>query len=460
MIRVNPRPFRTMLFRMAIGYAVLFVVSVTALFGFLYWNTAIFVDEQTEETIQAEITGLAEHYRQAGLLGLRDVISERSKGQRLSLYLLTDPMRRPIAGNLDQWPVAETLPGGWISFAYERQFSASIKQHQARARHLVLAGGFNLLVGQDVQDQIRFERRLRLSLVWVGAFALLIGLSGGLALSRNWLRHVDAVNRTARDIMAGDLSRRVPVRGADDELDRLAKNLNDMLDRIEALMLSLRQVTDNIAHDLRSPLNRLRGRLEVALMTDDDCDAYRQALSDTVKDADQLLQTFNALLLIGEAEAGLDRHAIGEIDLSARVADLIELFEPAADDAGLALAAEIAPEITLVGNLELLSQAFVNLLDNAIKYTPSGGRIGVKLGRETDGAVFLAVADSGPGIPASDREHVLERFVRLESCRSSPGSGLGLSLVKAVAKMHKAELALGDNLPGLIVTLRFPAQRN
>ena len=445
---------------MAIGYAVLFVVSVTALFGFLYWNTAIFVDEQTEETIQAEITGLAEHYRQAGLLGLRDVISERSKGQRLSLYLLTDPMRRPIAGNLDQWPVAETLPGGWISFAYERQFSASIKQHQARARHLVLAGGFNLLVGQDVQDQIRFERRLRLSLVWVGAFALLIGLSGGLALSRNWLRHVDAVNRTARDIMAGDLSRRVPVRGADDELDRLAKNLNDMLDRIEALMLSLRQVTDNIAHDLRSPLNRLRGRLEVALMTDDDCDAYRQALSDTVKDADQLLQTFNALLLIGEAEAGLDRHAIGEIDLSARVADLIELFEPAADDAGLALAAEIAPEITLVGNLELLSQAFVNLLDNAIKYTPSGGRIGVKLGRETDGAVFLAVADSGPGIPASDREHVLERFVRLESCRSSPGSGLGLSLVKAVAKMHKAELALGDNLPGLIVTLRFPAQRN
>jgi len=449
-----------MLFRMAIGYAVLFVVSVTALFGFLYWNTAIFVDEQTEETIQAEITGLAEHYRQAGLLGLRDVISERSKGQRLSLYLLTDPVRRPIAGNLDHWPVAETLPGGWISFAYERQFSASIKQHQARARHLVLAGGFNLLVGQDVQDQIRFERRLRLSLVWVGAFALLIGLSGGLALSRNWLRHVDAVNRTARDIMAGDLSRRVPVRGADDELDRLAKNLNDMLDRIEALMLSLRQVTDNIAHDLRSPLNRLRGRLEVALMADDDCDAYRQALSDTVKDADQLLQTFNALLLIGEAEAGLDRHVIGEIDLSARVADLIELFEPAAEDAGLALAAEIAPEIKLVGNLELLSQAFVNLLDNAIKYTPSGGRIAVKLGREADGAVSLAVADSGPGIPASDREHVLERFVRLESCRSSPGSGLGLSLVKAVAKMHKAELALGDNLPGLIVTLRFPAQRN
>ncbi len=456
MIRFNTRLLQTSLFRMALGYAVLFVVSVTALFGFLYWNTAVFVEQQTQETIEAEITGLAEHYRQAGLLGLRDVILERSQGQRMSLYLLTDPLRTPIAGNLDQWPNVETREGGWVEFVYARDIGKSPSAHLARARHIVLAGGFNLLVGQDVQDQIRFERRLRLSLMWVGALALVLGLSGGLILSRNWLRRVETVNRTARDIMAGDLGRRMPVRGADDELDRLARNLNEMLDRIEALMLGLRQVTDNIAHDLRSPLNRLRGRLEVALMSDPEREEYRQVLAATVKDADQLLQTFNALLLIGEAEAGLDRHALSEVDLSARVTDLVDLYEPAAEEAGVELTSDIRPNIRLRGNPELLSQAFVNLLDNAIKYTPKAGCISLALSKADDGAVTFSVADSGPGIPEEDRARVLDRFVRLESSRSSPGSGLGLSLVHAVAKMHRAELILGDNAPGLVVTLRFP----
>ncbi|MGJ3258459.1 MAG: sensor histidine kinase [Rhodospirillales bacterium] len=451
---VSGRLIRTSWFRMAIGYAVLSLASVTMLFALLYWNTAVFVAEQTEETIEVEITGLAEHYRQAGLFGLTEVIQERSQGQRLSLYLLTDPNRGPIAGNLNSWP-AETQPGEWIDFDYQRQIGSRMVEHRAHARHLVLPGGFHLLVGYDVQDQVRLEQRMRQSMIWIGALALALGLGGGLLMARHWLRRVDSVNKTAGEIMDGDMSRRVPVSGTDDELDRLARNLNDMLDRIEALMTGLRQVTDNIAHDLRSPLNRLRARLEVTLMSDEDKETYRDALTETMAETDELLKTFNALLLIGEAESGLDRSKLDTVDLTARIADVVELYEPAAEEAGLVLEADIAWDLNVRGNPNLISQAVVNLLDNALKYTPEGGTVHVRAGR-LDGRPYIEVSDSGDGIPEAERERVLDRFVRLESSRSTPGSGLGLSLVAAVAKLHGADLKLGDNEPGLRVRLEFP----
>jgi len=439
---------------MALGYAVLSIVSVTMLFALLYWNTAIFVAEQTEETIEAEITGLAEHYRQAGLFGLTEVIQERAQGQRLSLYLLTDPNRRPIAGNLNSWP-AETQPGTWIDFDYQRPVGSRMVEHRAHARHLVLPGGFHLLVGYDVQDQVRLERRMRQSMIWIGALALVLGLGGGLLMARHWLSRVDSVNKTLSEIMDGDMSRRVPVSGTNDELDRLARNLNDMLNRIEALMTGLRQVTDNIAHDLRSPLNRLRTRLDVTLMADQDKEAYREALSQTVVETDELLKTFNALLLIGEAESGLDWSNLEWVDLTSRLGDVVELYEPAAEDAGLSLDAHIAEGLGVRGNPNLISQAVVNVLDNALKYTPKGGRVCVEAGIENE-RPYVLVSDTGPGIPAEERDRVLDRFVRLEGSRSTPGSGLGLSLVAAVAKLHQASLTLGDNKPGLIVRLDFP----
>jgi len=451
---INARLLRTSWFRMALGYAVLSIFSVSMLFALLYWNTAVFVAEQTEETIEAEITGLAEHYRQAGLFGLTEVIQERAQGQRLSLYLLTDPNRRPIAGNLNSWP-ADTLPGEWLDFDYQRPIGSRLAEHRAHARHLVLPGGFHLLVGYDVQDQVRLERRMRQSMIWIGALALVLGLGGGLLMARHWLSRVDSVNKTAGEIMEGDMSRRVPVSGTDDELDRLARNLNDMLDRIEALMTGLRQVTDNIAHDLRSPLNRLRTRLEVTLMADQDKQAYREALSQTMDETDELLKTFNALLLIGEAESGLDRSKLEWVDLSTRLADVMELYEPAADEAGLTLQAEIAPGLGVRGNPNLISQAVVNLLDNALKYTPKGGTVRIEAGTD-DGRCYVSVSDSGPGIPVDQHERVLDRFVRLEGSRSTPGSGLGLALVAAVAKLHQADLTLGDNDPGLIVRIDFP----
>lgn len=441
---------------MAVGYAILLIVSVSVLFALLYWNTAVFVAEQTEETIEVEIGGLAEHYRQTGLLGLTEVIQERSQGQRLSLYLLTDPTRRPIAGNLNGWP-GGSQPGAWIDFDYQRPVGSKTVEHRAHARHLVLPGGFHLLVGYDVQDQVRLEHRMRVSMIWIGALALVLGLGGGLLMARHWLRRIDAMNRTAGEIMEGDMSRRVSVRGTDDELDRLARNLNDMLDRIEALMAGLRQVTDNIAHDLRSPLNRLRSRLEVTMMEDPEKEGYRRAIDDTIGEADELLKTFNALLLIGEAEAGLDRSKLEHVDLSERLADVVELYEPAAEEAGLHLQTAITPSLCARGNPNLISQAVVNLLDNALKYTPSGGIVRVALSATDDGRAVIEVSDSGPGIPEAERNHVLDRFVRLEGSRSTPGSGLGLSLVAAAAKLHSAVLELSDNGPGLCVRMTFPA---
>jgi signal transduction histidine kinase len=452
---INARLLRTSWFRMAIGYAFLLIISVTMLFALLYWNTAVFVAEQTEETIEVEITGLAEHYRQAGLFGLTEVIQERSKGQRLSLYLLTDPNRRPIAGNLTSWP-ADTQPGEWLDFDYQRPVGEAMSEHRARARHLSLPGGFHLLVGFDVQDQVRLERRMRVSMIWIGALALVFGLGGGLLMARHWLSRVDSVNRTVGDIMGGDMTRRVPLSGTNDELDRLARNLNSMLDRIVALMNGLRQVTDNIAHDLRSPLNRLRTRLDVTLMQDADKQSYREALVQTMRETDDLLKTFNALLLIGEAESGLDRSRLEWVDLSVCLGDVVELYEPAAEESGLTMVSDIKPGLGVRGNPNLISQAIVNLLDNALKYTPENGSVRITAGLGDGGAPYVVVADSGPGIPDEDRERVLDRFVRLEGSRSSPGSGLGLSLVAAVAKLHQAVLSLDDNHPGLIVRLQFP----
>mgnify|MGYP003624208467 CR=1 FL=1 len=453
---ISLRLIRTSWFRMAAAYALLSLLSVGVLFGLLYWNTAIFVAQQTEETIEAELTGLAEHYRQAGLAGLTDVIRERAQGQRLSLYLLTDPSRRRIAGNLNTWPI-QSLPGDWVDFDYRRPVGDRMVEHRAHGRHLVLPGGFNLLVGYDVQDQVRLEHRMRTSMVWIGALALLLALGSGLMMARHWLRSVDNVNKTAGEIMQGDMSRRVPVRGTDDELDRLARNLNAMLDRIEGLMTGLRQVTDNIAHDLRSPLNRLRSRLEVTLMDNPEKEVYREALGDTMREVDDLLKTFNALLLIGEAEAGLEKSSLEHVDLSQRLADVAELYEPAAEAEGLDLKIEIADGLFVRGNPSLISQAFVNLLDNALKYAPSGGTVSIKAGRGEHDAPWVVVADTGPGIPEVDRQRVLDRFVRLEGSRSTPGSGLGLALVSAVAKLHGACLELDDNKPGLIVRLGFPA---
>ena len=450
-----PSILRTQAYRIVLIYVAVFAVSVTALIAFTYWNTKRALDAQTDQIIEAEITGLSEQYQQLGLRGLADVVISRSAHGGPGLYLLANHDKQPIVGNLDAWPASVTLPGNFVEFDYQRRIENRLDTRRARGRVFVLAGGFNLLVAQDVHERYQTEQLFTTTLPWTVGLMLLLGLGGGALMSRNMLRRLDSINRTSGEIIAGDLSRRVPIGEAHDEFDALAENLNAMLDRNERLMKGVREVTDSVAHDLRTPLNRLRNRLETTLRHLGPSSRETAEIEAAVAETDQLIATFNALLLIAEADAGVTRGEMTEIDLAPIAADMAELYEPLAEEKGVGL--EIAPSgATMIdGNRSLISQALANLVDNAIKYTPSGGKVLVTASQTPLGAE-LRVSDTGPGITAAERARVVERFVRLEASRNSPGTGLGLSLVAAVARLHDAKLILEDNAPGLRAIIRFP----
>ncbi len=452
--------FRSTTFRLALIYLGLFGVSVMAVLGFVYYQTVIYADQQTDETIDAEITGLAEQWRQRGLAGLVAVIAERSGTERGSnmLYLLTDSHQRPLAGNLDHWPDATIGPDGWMRFPLQPIGGQPNRGHIARATSFLLAGGYQLLVGRDLWERSQFRQRMVTALGWSVGLTLLLGLTGGLIMSRRLLARLEAINRASDQVTAGELGRRIPVRGSGDEFDRLAQTLNSMLDRIEHLMAGIRQVSDNIAHDLRSPLGRLRSRLEMAMRTPDRLPApYRDVLQESIADADQLLATFNALLDIAEAEAGSLRAEMAPLDLGDLLHGLVDLYEPVADEKQISLSiATLNGPFPVRGNRHLLSRAMANLIENALKYTPAPGRITVTLGASR-GGFSVTIADSGPGIPESARQIVFDRFVRLEHSRTSPGNGLGLSLARAVIQLHGGTILLEDNEPGLRVVVSLPA---
>lgn len=457
---------RTSTFRLAVIYLALFAASAITVLAYVYWNTAGFLGRQTDEAVQAEITGLAEQYAQGGLPLLVHTVIQRSRDPGQSIYLVLDPAGRVLAGTLDGKPNVRPGPDGWFDFDYRRKtIDGSLEVKAARARAFYLPEGYYLLVGRDVQERREIEALITNSLVWAIVLTVALGLVGGLFMSRNMLARVDDINQTSRDIMQGDLSQRLPIAGSGDELDQLAGNLNEMLDQIEALMTGMRQVTDNIAHDLRSPLNRLRNRLEVTLMHDSSPEDYRMALERTIAEADQLLGTFNALLMIARAEAGALRESMTWVDPATVVQDVAELYEPVAEENDLTLRIEAQEGMSIRGNRELLSQAVANLLDNAVKHgrpvspESEGAAITVTVATDPEKpgrGVVVSVADHGAGIPEAERSHVLERFVRLEASRNTPGSGLGLSLVAAVARLHGGRVTLGDNAPGLVVALHLP----
>ena len=447
---------RTQAFRIVLIYLALFALSATALVGFVYWNTARILDQQTDETIGVEVTGLVEQYQRQGLTGLTDVIIRRSIRGGQGLYLLAARDRKAIAGNLDGWPQVEFEPGGagFVEFNYERRIANDSELRRARGKIFKLPQGLFLLVARDVHERHQIETLFTTLLPWSVGLMIAMGLAGGLFVSRRFLARLDVINRTSRDIIGGDLSKRVPMTRAGDEFDDLAGHLNRMLDRIERLLRGMREVSDNVAHDLRSPLNRLRARLEHAHRNEpSDTEAARD-IEAAISETDNLMSTFNSLLLIAEAEAGSVRETMEEFDLRDIIVDIGDLYAPVAEEKGLRLEVRAASGAVIRGNRNLVSQALANLVDNAIKYTPQGGSISVSLEHGALGPAIV-VADSGPGIPAADRPRVTERFVRLESSRHSPGTGLGLSLVAAVARLHDAEFELQDNAPGLRAGLRF-----
>lgn len=457
---LDARLLRTTTFRVALVYLGLFLLSVSLILGLVHGMTAGLLDRQTEETIEAELDGLEEQYARRGLPGLVQILRERSSAPRTpAIYLLTDRGLRPIAGNLASWPEAARADG-WIAFEVADPESGGAQP--ARAAVLTLPDGGRLLVGRDLGERERVRERTAEALLWALGLTLGLGVLGAVAISRNFVRRIETINRTTRQIMSGELHRRIPAAGGGDELDRLAGNLNGMLDRIERLMAGMRHVSEGVAHDLRTPLSRLRARLELGLVGSQDLDAARGAMQDALAEADRLLATFQALLSIAEAEAGYRQTPLAPVDLAEVARTAIDLYEPLAEEKGVALEADLPAGVAVRGHEQLLAQAAVNLLDNAVKYTPGGGRIRVSVRVSGEGEPVLEVADSGPGIPPEDRERALARFVRLERSRTTPGNGLGLSLVDAVARLHSAGLAMGEGGPaaaggpGLRVSLRFP----
>jgi signal transduction histidine kinase len=454
---------RATAFRLTLVYLLVFALFAAFLLGYFALNTRRLITEEITSTVDAEIAGLSEQYNQGGIRRLVFVIETRSRRPGSSLYLVTTPSGEGLAGNIGSLVPGVLAKPGWMETVYRRLEEPETAEHRALVRVLQLPGGFHLLVGRDLEERERLFDIIANAGRWSLAIVMILGIAGGVFVSRRVLNRVDAMTHTAQTIMAGDLSGRLPIAGSGDELDRLASNLNAMLERIEALMRGLKEVSDNVAHDLRTPLTRLRNRAEEALRTTRDDAGYRSALEATIEESDGLIRTFNALLMIARAESGEAREGMSEFDAAEVAHDVSELYEPLADDKGIALRVEATPA-PVKGNRELVSQALANLVDNAIKYAAEPGPDGangtvseilVTAGTEGD-RIKLAVRDGGPGIPASDRAHVVERFVRLEQSRTKPGSGLGLSLAAAVARLHGGELKLEDNAPGLKAILDLP----
>ena len=449
------RVFRTTAFKLSLGYLLFFAVGAGVVLGGIDWNVNELLDTQIRQTVQAEINGLNEQYETGGIRQLISTIERRTQQPGSSLYLVTTYAGQPLAGNVATLPQGVIDRPGMVETPYTSENEAK-PRHLALAQVFLLPSGFRLLVGRDLEERENLRsvmiHALITSLLWV----MLVGLIGGLAVSFRILRRVDAMNATAKTIMAGDLARRLPTAGTGDELDRLAANLNAMLGRIGELMASMREVTDNVAHDLRTPLTRLRNGAEEALRGEADPDRQRAALEAVIAEADGLIAVFNALLMIARAEAGAGKDGFVACDAGAILADVAELYEPMAEEVGTILATDVAPGLSVSANRELLGQALANLIDNAFKYGGDPPSVTVTA-QAVESGVEIVVADHGPGIPLADRARVLDRFVRLEDARSRPGSGLGLSLAAAIARLHGGDLHLADNAPGLRAVLRLPA---
>jgi signal transduction histidine kinase len=445
---IRARPFHTSSFQLALLYAGLFTASILVLFTLTYWTAADYAAKDEANEVDVEFTAIQDEAQLAGDARLPQIIDNHLRqhnGER-AVYLLEDPDGGKLAGNIP--PQAVSLGMHKIKTFLDGEM------HTVRAHGYRLSNGDFLLVGQDPRSLQRMKRLIARAFGVNVVVTLLLALLGGVIISNRALKRVDAVSRTTQAIIAGDLSRRVPSRGTDDEFDRLASSVNAMLDRIEDLMRSMRQVSNDIAHDLRTPLTRLRQRLERSHERALSLEELREIVQASVTQVDSILDTFGALLRIAQIEAGAHASAVATIDVSSLLRSVVEDFAPAAEDCGQRITANVSPDLQLSGDRELLTQMVVNLLDNAIRHSPAGTTISVAA-RAAEGGVEITVADTGPGVPLAERENVLRPFYRLESSRTTPGNGLGLSLVAAIAKQHHAQLGLSDNGPGLRATIFF-----
>lgn len=450
--------------RLSAVYFLLFAICAVVLVVYVTATASAIVEEQSRQAISDELSDLEQVYQQSGIIGLVRTIDRRSRQPGASLYLVTDPSGRILAGNVASLQAGVLDDRGQTpdAFSYERYSDETGERyHLAIAEVVALRNGMRVLVGRDQSEQLRFRGVVQSALILALALMGVAALIAWFFVGRSALKRLDGVTAASGRILSGDLSERLPVTGAGDEFDRLADNLNALLARISLLQVGLQEVSDNIAHDLRTPLTRLRSRAEAALSAPPDPGEARAVLDQMIAECDQMIRTFDALLMISRVEAGSDQVMKSQVDLAAIVADVVDLYEPLAEDASCEVLLEVPETLQAYASRELIAQALSNLLDNALKYAAAPDRATrIRVALSEDEAEWrLAVSDDGPGIPADLRQRVLERFYRLDKSRSMPGSGLGLSLVEAIARVHGGRLLLADAEPGLTVCLVVPKEK-
>ncbi|MEM7461684.1 MAG: HAMP domain-containing sensor histidine kinase [Pseudomonadota bacterium] len=446
--------------RLSIAYTLIFGILAVVIVLYMTNSTAGILRKQIAESVNNELIQLNRYYDRAGINGLVLRLERLATAPGANLYVVADPAGHIIAGNVREIDTGVIDRLGWTQrpFDYTRFGHSGDREFQAVARIVELPNGMRLLVGRDLGEPERFRKVVGRALILSLGAMLVLGILTWFLIGRRALKRVEMVSRSTSRIMAGDRDERLPISGSGDEFDKLSTGLNSMLDRISLLDQGLRNVSDNIAHDLKTPLTRLRNKADAVLRSKGKVGAYRKTLEEMIEDSDQIIKTFDALLMISRVESGSVAAEMTTQDISAIVSDVVEFYEPVAEENGISLRTEIEPGITLKGNRELLSQALSNLLDNAFKYgQPESGSARISISLERQGtSIRICVADNGPGIPVEDRSRVTERFTRLELSRNKPGNGLGLSLVRAVALQHSGMLEFADNEPGLRACLVLP----
>lgn len=456
----TPGKFRLSSARLAALYVAIVAVGIASLLTAVYFLTARVLDREVDAIIQAEVNGLVDVYRQGGLLQLIGTLHRRSDswGRTGAVYLLANPDGSRVAGNIARWPSHVVNNSKWIEFDIDASERGGVVSHPVRAQAFVLSGGPSLLVGTDILERKRLASRLRYAMFWCASLCVILGTAVTYIYSQGVRRRVSSIALTCESIISGGMSRRLAIENTKDEFDELSRTVNHMLDRIEQQTEILRTTFDSAAHDLRAPLYRARVRIEETLQHADVSTSVRDTMEATLLELDRVQRTLGTLLQIAQAEGHGLELSVEPLDLAALANEIVDLYQPEATTHGITLVARTPRPVPMRGNRQLLAQALVNLVENALKYVPQSGHVFIDVNNAPDGIV-LAVADDGPGIPAEDRERVLQPFMRLERDRASTGSGLGLSLVAAVMRLHRATMELLDNQPGLVVRCRLPVAK-
>jgi signal transduction histidine kinase len=443
-------------FRLALIAIGTFGVIASAIFSYVYLSTASYVRSRSDRAIMSDYQSLQAAYARSGREGLAALIEQRIADKRFAgnVYLLADPALAALAGNLTAWPATVTEARGWTEFRAPALLRGAADRPLLRAMVETFPGGERLLVGTDIGDLDSFTEQMKLAVISGIALIFVLAAVASILVTRRTVGRIESINATSRAIMQSGLDQRIPLRGTHDEWDRVAENLNLMLDRIETLMGEVKQVSDNVAHDLRTPLTRMRGRLEKAYHGPRHNADDQSLIGDTIADLDAVLRIFSSLTRIAQIETQQRKGAFRTVNLVEIAGEVVELYDAAAEPDGTRLSIAGEREVLVTGDRDLIFDAIANLVDNAIKHGRAGGHV-VVANETIDGSPVVSIADDGPGIPLDQHEHVFKRFYRLEQSRYTPGNGLGLSLVAAVARLHRGRIEMRDNSPGLKLMLWF-----